>query len=495
MSEIWIPPAIDFPSDGERVSWFVESHCIHTKGFRGPIIPEEWTRWLLSMIFRVDQRGLRYWRQILVMLPRKNAKSTISSGVGLYCLSPYDAEPGPDVISAAWGTDQARNVHTPARMQVQQSPRLADMFRPFRNSIICPRNGGSWNVISKIAAAQEGLNIHLGIIDEVHIHPNDSMIDVLLRGTQARSQGSLLMITTEGAAKQSPLGAMQEGVLASGDVYHPHPFLTVAEDHASRFLMVRWGVPWGDDADPEDPAVVRACNPASWLDPQVLIDQYLKAPGKTEAKFRRYHLNQLVEGGEEGIPAASWDACSIPGVKIPNDTPVWLGVDVGYRDDLSFVVAAGWVDGRLAVEYRSFEPPEEGELYIDGTVGVAVDEYMRRFQVRAIATDPWAITSLMQTWQMQGWPVYEYRQAPNRTCPASVRLLEAIEKGTIAHDGSNPLRQHVLNMVVRDIGNAWRFDKSKDTSKKIDGGIALLMAVDMALNGENPYESRGILTI
>ena len=99
----------DFESEGLRVAAFIERYCRHSKGrWAGDrILLEAWQKWALNEIFRIDSdSGFRYWRKILWMIPRKNAKSTIISAAGHYLLG-FDGEGGPEVFSAAWGAEQA----------------------------------------------------------------------------------------------------------------------------------------------------------------------------------------------------------------------------------------------------------------------------------------------------------------------------------------------------------------------------------------------------
>ena len=94
-----------FPTNGPRAAWFIERYCTHAKGewFGQPLVMEPWQRWVLNLIFEVEpETGLRKWRDVLLVIPRKNAKSTLIAALGYYLLV-YDGEGGPEVFSAAWG--------------------------------------------------------------------------------------------------------------------------------------------------------------------------------------------------------------------------------------------------------------------------------------------------------------------------------------------------------------------------------------------------------
>lgn len=495
---MWTPPPHQpgFATAGDHVAWFIKTHCTHAKGewFGKPLELEPWQQWVLDLMFEIDPAtGLRVWRQVLWILPRKNAKSTIIAALGYYFLL-ADGEGGPEVFSAAWGEQQARNVFDAARTMHDASPKLQAKSNKFAKAITSPSNAGTWRVVSRIAETQQGTNPHAALIDELHVHQRLDLYDAFKRGTQARRQPMILTITTEGADTSGPLATVQQGYLDTGKVEQIHRFLQVVRDYDTGSLMIRWGVPWDGDADPEDLDVVRACNPAGWIDPKRLIAEYLKAPGSREADFRRYHLNQMVEGDEQGITAAEWDACMVEGITIPDGAVATTGTDLGFVNDWSAHVAAAEVDGRVVLESMAWEPPGDGfELDIRATVDRRACDLAERLRMKSMAVDKYNAKLLMQDWQSRGWPVMDFPQWDSYIGPASTTFLEAVRMRRIAHNGDPVLRQHVLNMVMQDTQRGWRFNKPKDNRRKIDAGIAALMAVAGLLEGEaNHLESHGI---
>jgi len=500
-----------FATNGPRVAWFIENYCTHAKGewFGQALIMEPWQRWLLNELFRIDEAtGLRYWRQALVMVPRKNAKSTLIAALGYYFLV-FDGEGGPEVYSAAWGEQQARNVFDAARTMWDASPVLQKQTAKFQRAITCKANAGAWRVVSKLAELQQGTNPHAALIDEYHVHARSDLYDAFKRGTQARRQPMTAIITTEAAKRDCPLGEMQAGFYGTGEVEQVAPFLRVVRDHKSRSLMIRWGVTADDgDVDIEDPGVVRACNPAGWIDPERLIAEYLHAPGSRAADFARYHLNMLrEESAGEGIPAELWDACEDHDApELQPGQPVVLGVDAGYRKDCSAVVVGGLLpDGRVRFDAHIWRPPIEDGLQLDiaGTIGVAVEELCARYQVERIVGDPACLIGLLQEWEDRGLPVKEYRFAWGDTAPDSTRLLEAVQSRRLVHGGDGTFRTHVLNMRVRYAGasDAWRFhdhpDKKKDGSDlPNDAGMALMMCAGEVLrNDASQWGERGLMVL
>jgi phage terminase large subunit-like protein len=488
-----------FATQGPHARWFIETHCTHAKGewFGQPLLFEPWALWVLNEMLRVDPKtGLRYWRQYLEVIPRKNAKSTRLGAKGYYFLC-GDSEGGPEGFSAAWGEQQARNTFDAARTMHDASPKLQRMTRKFAKAITCPDNAGSWRVVSRIAETQQGTNPHFALIDEYHVHQRSDLYDAFKRGTQARRQPMIAIITTEGDTQGGPLGEMQRGFLDTADIEMVTPYLMVAKHHESRSLMIRWGVPWGEDADIEDPAVVRGCNPAGWLEPQRLIDEYLKAPGAREKDFRRYHLNQLVVGDDAPITAEMWDACRVDGVEIPDGVEAFSASDLGFTSDWSAHMVCAPVGDRLVIAGRGWAPPDKGETDIRSTVDKFARGEAERLRMETMLVDKWNARLLLQEWGADGLPVAMFSGENQFMCPASVSFLEAVKQRRVAHDGCPDLRAQVLNLRTRDIGLAWKFVKHPRNDEgdqfKTDMALCAVAAVHQAVaSEESALETHGI---
>lgn len=250
--------------------------------------------------------------------------------------------------------------------------------------------------------------------------------------------------------------------------------------------MIRWGIEPDADVDIEDPAIVRGCNPAGWLDPQRLINEYLHAPGALESDFRRYHLNQLVTSEEQVIKPHEWDACFLEGARIPDGAAAFSGTDLGFTGDWSAHLIAADVDGRVVLQGKGWAPPGDGqEIHIRATV----DEYGRseaeRLSMRNMLVDKWNARLLMQDWQMAGLPVGMFSMENEFMCPASQTFLEAVRNKRIAHDGDPELRRHVLNMRKQTTGQtSWKLAKHPRNDEtpehghfRTDMGFAAVAAV------------------
>ncbi|EMO7838256.1 terminase large subunit, partial [Morganella morganii] len=141
---------------------------------------------------------VRRFRTAYNEVARKNAKSTLSSGIGLY-MTGADGEGGAEVYSAATTRDQARIVFEDAKNMVKKAKSsLGRLFEFNKLAIYQERSASKFEPLSSDANNLDGLNIHCGIVDELHAHKTRDVWDVLETATGARLQSLLFAITTAG---------------------------------------------------------------------------------------------------------------------------------------------------------------------------------------------------------------------------------------------------------------------------------------------------------
>lgn len=156
---------------------------------------------ILTTVFgwrRIDDGGRRF-SYAYVEMARKGAKSTLTAGVSLYCLS-CEGEVGPQVVIGATTGAQAGKVFEPARKMVGKSPDLREAFdlEAWAKSITCGQNGGYIQPINAKGSTQDGHNPHLGVLDELHAHANRALFDVIKSAFGARTNPLMWIITTAG---------------------------------------------------------------------------------------------------------------------------------------------------------------------------------------------------------------------------------------------------------------------------------------------------------
>jgi phage terminase large subunit-like protein len=445
--------------------------------------------------------GLRRFRSAYCAVPRKNGKSTLSAGIGLYLLV-ADGEQGAEVYSAATTRDQARIVFDEAKRMVTASPSLRRRIEPLINNLHVAATASRFMPLSSDSSTMDGLNVHGAIIDELHAHKTRGVVDVLDTATGARRQPLLFEITTAG--------------------YDRHSICYEHHDYSSKVLDgVLQDVSWfayvagADDGDDwTDPEVWRKANPNFGVsvkqdDLARKAEKAIALPGAQNA-FRRMHLNEWTEQAERWIDMAAWDACDASvDLEQLRGRPCFGGLDLSTTTD---VTALAWVfpphhgDDLWRVLSRYFLPEDNlrkraerdrvpydvwaRQGCLEATPGNVVDygaieQRIRNdsslFQVREIAYDPWNATHIALRLQDEGATMVEFRQG-FRSMSAPTRELEKlIVSAKLAHGGNPVTRWMAANVAVaQDPAGNLKPAKDKST-ERIDGVVAIIMAIGRAM--------------
>ena len=459
--------------------------------------------------------GRRQYRTVYVEVPRKNGKSQLAAGVGLRLL--FEQEPGAEVYSAACDRSQAAIVFDAAKGMVEASPVLRSMCRIYRRSIVVEKHGASYQVLSADVATKHGLNAHGVIFDEVHAQPNRELWDVLTTSTGARRQPLVFAITTAGVFDPESI------------CWQLHEYAEKVRDGVivdPSFLPVLYGA--GLEDDWTDPVVWTAANPSlgTTISREYLERECGKAretPGYQNA-FRRLHLCQWTAQDERWLDLGVWDGCAEP-LRDVVGRPCFAGLDLSSTTDLSaLVLVFPDTDGTYDVLGTYWIPRdtivrrsrEDGMPYvawdadgaIEATPGNVVDYTMIRaklgelagqHEIREVGVDPWNATQLTTDLQADGHEIVSIRQGFASMSPPSKELEKLLLSRRLRHGGDPVLRWMASNVAVRHdpTGNI-RPDKARSRDR-IDGIVALIMALDRATRhmaeGESVYERAGSLSL
>lgn len=189
-----------------RVIEFIERFCKHSKGkWAGkPVLLELWQKAILSALFGFVDRKTRkrQYRELLLIVARKNGKSTLSAAIGVYLLI-ADGEPGPEIYSAATKRDQAKIIWSESVNMIRHSPALNKRCKCLVSKIRCNFNGGTFAPLASDTNNQDGLNIHGALIDELHAIKDKNAYDVLVDGMSAREQPICIITSTAGTIRDN----------------------------------------------------------------------------------------------------------------------------------------------------------------------------------------------------------------------------------------------------------------------------------------------------
>jgi phage terminase large subunit-like protein len=184
---------------------FIETFCKQSKGeWLGKEIQLQlFQKAKLQAIYGFVHKDTKFrrCRESLTIEGRKNGKSTEISGVGSYMLV-GDGEGGPQISCVATKKDQARIVFNEAKNMVSQSPILSKYIKKRKSDLYCAINFGTFEPLASDSNTLDGLNLHCGIIDELHAIKDRNIYDVSKQSMSARRQPLMFMMTTAGFVRE-----------------------------------------------------------------------------------------------------------------------------------------------------------------------------------------------------------------------------------------------------------------------------------------------------
>ena len=185
---------------------FIENYCRHSKGRYGGkrFRLELWQKALIAATFGIVHKitGLRKYRQVMLVVGRKNGKSTLSAAIGLY-LQIADGELGAEIYACATKKDQAKIIWLEAKKMVKKSPTLLRRIKPKVAELEADYNDSYFRPLGSDSDTLDGLNVHGGLLDEIHAWKTKELYDVIVDGTSSREQPLIFITTTAGTVRES----------------------------------------------------------------------------------------------------------------------------------------------------------------------------------------------------------------------------------------------------------------------------------------------------
>lgn len=500
--------------EAARAAAFFPRFLRLTKGrqFAGqPFLLQPWQDGLVRALFgwrRPD--GLRRFRQLYLEVARKNGKTELAAGLGLFLLF-ADNEPGAELYSVATDKDQAAIVFNTAARMRGASVELRDRSLAYKNALAVPKLGASWKPMSADSGNKDGLNPHGITYDEVHAFRSRDLYDVMHTALGARQQPMEIFTTTAGTDRTSLWAELREHAERVRDGQAEDPELLPAVFAAA------------PDDDIEAPNTWAKANPNLGITvmPEYLAKEAAKAralPRYLNA-FKRLHLNIRTEQTVRWLPMEAWDAAPARRLGL-RDQRCFAGLDLSSTTDVSalalvFPDDAGGYDvlthfwrPRDTVEdaerrdrkpYREWARAglitlTEGNVIdyeriraeITGIVGLGqrapnARPLVEDYDIIEVALDRWNATQ-MSTWLMaDGISVVGYGQG-FASMSAPSKLLESLVLSKRLRHGDNPVLRWMAENVSVATDPAENIKPVKDRATgRIDGIVATIMALGRAM--------------
>jgi len=483
------PTSFEFGSRGADAVDFINTFVTLTKdsvaGSSGQLIRlRSWQERLLDEMFVLDENGLFAKRTCIYSVARKNGKSALMTGLGLWFLLTGDE--GGEVYSIAAEKEQARITFADARKIIEREPELAAMCNIYRDVIEVPSTGSIWRVLSAEAYSKEGLSPTAVLADELHAFQNREMWDVMQLAMASRRQPMMLATTTCGVKSDSTgqdstaYQLYQYGQkVARGEIVDP------------TFYMAWWEAPL--DADHRLESTWIAANPG-YGDLNSKADFESMVKRTPEPEFRTKRCNQWVSSKNAWLPAGVWDTLQAD-VDVSEDAEMVLGVDGSFSGDTTAIVAVTIPKSPedkphvFLVQAWEKQPNDTDDWRVDT---IEVEETIKIFcqkyrNVKEIAFDPFRWQRSMQILMDEGLPVVEYPStSARRMVPATQKVFDAVTEATLTHDGSPLLARHIDNCVLKiDNLGARIVKESRNSNRRIDAAVSFVIAFDRATSKLN----------
>lgn len=503
----WGPEGGDYYFDEKEASrpcWFIEN-LTHTKGeLAGRAIHlEPWQCFLLTTLFGWKAKaGNRRFRSAYVEVGRGNGKSTLLSGIGLFCLC-ADHEPGAEVYSFATTREQAKIVFGDAQTMARGNRALQEAYglEVTAHALYVPATNSTFQAKSAEGSTLDGLNTHLAIIDELHAHKKRDVFDVVETSLGKRRNSLMVSITTAGVDRTGICYEQRTLVtkILSGSLQDESYFgviytLDPDDDWKSDEALAKANPNWGVSVRPE---VIRALQAKAIATPSA------------ENNFKTKHLDVWCNADVGWMDMKAWDACADESLDESDfdGEPCWLGLDLASTSDMTAKVKIFQrkIDGsshyylfgdywlpRTAIErgvnsqyqgweYLGYLHVCEGPVTDFAEIRDSILEDCGRYSVQSVAYDPFQAVQLSKELSDDGVPMVLCKQTvANLSDP--MKQLQALVLDHRLHFNGDPVLTWMVSNVVCHVDVKENIYPRKDAPEnKIDGVVAGIMALSRAL--------------
>ncbi len=474
---------------------------------------EPWQIFILTTCFGwIDKSGYRRFKTIYAEIPRKNGKSALSSGVALYCLV-ADEEEGAEVYSAATTRDQAQIVWRTAKRMVDKSIGLQRRFgvSTSAHSVFVEHTDSFFKSLSKDTGGNhDGYSVSCAIIDELHAHKTREIFDVVETGTGSRDQPVLFLITTAGFNRAGIRYEQRNyvcRVLDRKDIDEEYFGIIFTIDKDDNWTdsnnWIKANPNWDVSVKPSD--IQRKARKAMVL-------------ASAQNNFKTKHLNLWVNADSAWLDMRDWEACEDNSLSLDDfeGENCEMALDLASKIDIAAKVLlfrrndeyyvfgtyylpeetidesdnsqyAGWVEDKWLTE-------TDGERIDYRVIKDDMMEDSNRFEVNNCSYDPFQATQLSTEMIDEGFSMIEVGATVKNFSDPMKELEALVISGKIHHDGSPVLTWMMGNVVCHTDKKDNIYPNKESNKNKIDGVIALIMALNrMMLNVNDEITEEDLL--
>jgi len=427
----------------------------------------------------------------------------------------FDETGGKECYAAAGDRDQAALLFNTAKAMLLNNEPMCDDLKPYMRELQRLDGDGFFKTISREANTKHGFNASFVAIDELHAQKTADLVEVLTTSTASREEPLVIYITTADFLRESICNDKYDYAckVRDGGITDP------------AFLPAIFEASVEDDWTSEETWKKANPNYGVSVFPEYLRREAIKAKQDSTYRntFLRLHLNIRTNTSMAWIDLNEWDRLGGASLEY-NGEPAVAGLDLGVSRDMT-ALSVMWPleDGGYAVKMFYWIPADKlyerekrdkvpisawvRDGWIRTTPGDVTDfrqvcrdvaEVCQQFGVTELVYDKYlAMQMALDLQDQHGIECVEFAQTAanfNEPCRELDRLITG---GQIMH-GKNPvLRQNCACCMLRDDGNGRVRPDKKNSTGRIDGLVAMLMALGRIIvtDGASVYERDGIFTL
>ena len=493
---------------------FIERFCKHTKSpFNGqPFLLELWEKAFLECAygFKMAETGLRRFNEALLLIARKNGKTTFVAGIDLAEF--FLSSGGTDIVCASNTNDQASILFEEINNMREQSKALRNEKRSKKNIfyIYSPKNKNKIKKLSAQSKNKDGYNIEVGCIDEAWGMTDSKVYDAIKQSQSTKVNPLIFIITTQ--------GTVVDGFLDNKLAYVRKMIKgEIQDEHVLPWLYTQDSI----DEVFEDPSSWQKSNPSlgTIKTKSYFEDIMNKARNDLATKVtmlcKDFNIKQIDSGSwltfdelnnEETYKMSDLsDSYAIGGVDLSSTTDLTAAVLLIIKNGKKYVIPHFFMPSEL-VQKRVTEDKIPYDIwikkgYITLTNGNQNDFHLvtewfvkmvKEFGIRpmVIGYDPWQSQYWVKEMEDVGFTMEKIRQGVY-TLSEPMKQLEGDLKNKLVIYNNNPiLKWCFANTQAKvDVNGNIQPSKLNSKLKRIDGCVSLIVAYAVLTRYKTDYEN------
>lgn len=485
----------------DKAIQFIETFCHHCEGRNDLIKLELWQKATVSLMFGiVDEDGLRIFREVFLVMGRKNGKSLFASAVIAYMVY-LDGEYGAKVYCLAPKLEQAAIVYDNFYRMIHQEPELDALAQKRRSDVYLELTNTSVRSLAFNAKKSDGFNPHLAVCDEIASWPAEQGLkqyEVMKSALGARKQPMILSISTAGYVNDGPYDELMTRstawLLGNSEERRLLPILYIIDD------VKKW----------DDIEELKKANPNMGVSvsPDFFIEEIAIARNSLSkrAEFLTKYCNIKQSSTQAWLPYEVVDAVTGEEYSLEDFRSSYCvgGIDLSQTTDLTACCVVIEKAGKLYTLARFFMPENKieelqeregvpyrlyvtkgilqpsGENFVDYNdcfewFRMLVEEY--EILPLQVGYDRYSAQYLVQQMEQYGFHMDDVYQGENLT-PVIHECDGLLRDKTLQLGTNNLLKAHFLNVAMKQNEETRKVRPVKiDPRCHIDGFVAVIDAL------------------